>query len=161
LPDPMSTAWDQWLVELARAYRRAMQRHPALATWGVTHFEPRVAVPELLERILLVLSRAGFRDAALVGSYNAYVGSVVGWVGLELIADDPELGSDPEQLEASVRDLSAENYPTIVANLDRVADRAIAFRWHGGVSRPMDEAFEFALSTWIDGLRGRLASPET
>lgn len=159
LPDPTSTPWDEWLMESARTYRRAMQAHPALASWGVTHFESSVPVPDLLERMVLVLSQAGFRDADLVGAYNAYLGSLIGWVGLELIADDPELGSDPDRLAASVRELSATDYPTIVANLDRLADRAIAFRWHGGQSRPMDEAFEFALATWIGGLRRQLPSP--
>jgi TetR/AcrR family transcriptional regulator, tetracycline repressor protein len=160
LPDPMSTPWDEWLIETARAYRRAMQLHPALAAWGVTHFEARVSVPDFVERVVSVLARAGFRGPELVGAYNAYVGSLIGWVGLELIADDPELGSDPERLEASVHELSADAYPTVVANLEHLADRAIAFRWHGGVSNPLDDAFEFALATWIDGLRERRRSRE-
>ena len=137
-----------------------MQAHPALAAWGVTHFEARVSIPDFLERVVFVLDRAGFRGAELVGAYNAYVGSLVGWVGLELIADDPELGSDPEQLEASVHELSADDYPTVVANLEYLADRAVAFRWHGGVSNPLDDSFDFALTTWIEGLRQRLASRE-
>lgn len=157
LPD-LATPWDEWLIETARAYRGAMHVHPALATWGVTYFEARVSVPDFLERVVSVFSRAGFRGAELVGAYNAFVGSLIGWVGLELIADDPELGSDPERLQASLHELSPDDYPTVVANLEHLADRAIAFRWHGGVSNPLDDAFDFALTTWIEGLRQRLAS---
>jgi len=153
IPDPLSTPWDEWLLEFARAYRRAMQAHPALASWAVTHFEPRVSVPEVLERVAFVLSAAGFRDAQLAAAYNTYLGSLVGWVGMEMIAEDPELGSDPEQMEESVHALSADDYPTIVANLDHFADRAFTFRWHGGISHPLDGAFEFAVVTWIEGLR--------
>ena len=156
IPDPASTVWDEWLVETARAYRRAMQAHPALATWAVTHFEARVPVPYFLERVVSVLSGAGFRGAQLVAAYNAYLGSLVGWIGMELISEDPEVGSDPEQMKASIDDLSAERYPTIVANLDNLADRAFTFRWHGGVSNPLDDAFEFALATWVEGLRAML-----
>jgi len=83
VPDPASTSWDEWLIETARAYRKAMHAHPALATWAVTHFEARVSVPDFLERVAGVLSRAGFREAQLASAYNAYVGSLVGWIGME------------------------------------------------------------------------------
>jgi AcrR family transcriptional regulator len=156
IPDPASTSWDEWLVETARAYRRSMQAHPALATWAVTHFEARVPAPDFLEQVTGVLFRAGFRGVRLAAAFNAYLGSLVGWIGMELIADDPELGSNPEEMRASVDELSAEDYPTIAAHLDHLADRAFAFRWHGGVSNPLDDAFEFALATWITGLRGML-----
>ena len=156
LPDPVSTPWDEWLIETAHAYRRAMQQHPALAVMGCHALRSAgAASPTPGASGGPCLPAPAFAAPDLVGAYNAYVGSLVGWVGLELIADDPELGSDPERLEASVHELSADAYPTVVANLEHLADRAIAFRWHGGVSNPLDDAFEFALATWIDGLRQR------
>src|SRR5690349_390062 len=159
IPDPASTPWDEWLAETARAYRRAMHAHPALATWAVTHFEAAVPVPNFLEQVTGVLARAGFRGPRLAGAFNAYLGSLVGWVGMELIPDDPELGSNPQQMRASVHALSAEDYPTIVGHVDHLADRAFAFRWHGGVTNPLDDAFEFALATWITGLQGMVLPP--
>ena len=58
-PDPVSMAWDEWLTESARAYRRVMKQHPDLAAWAVTHLEASVPVPEFLERIgFLPYSRA-------------------------------------------------------------------------------------------------------
>jgi AcrR family transcriptional regulator len=158
LPDPRSTPWDEWLAHAAHAYRRAMRAHPAVAAWAVTHMHSRVTTPDRTEEFLLVLSRAGFRDDRLTAAYNMFLGSMVGWVGVELIADDPELGWDPEQLEAGVRALSADDYPTIVANLDHLTNRAFSIRWQGGVSNPLEESFDFALGTWIEGLRQQLAT---
>jgi AcrR family transcriptional regulator len=156
LPEPDALPWDEWLAAMARSYRDAMKAHPTLAQVAVTHFDAEVTVPDQLERVVRVLDRAGFHRADLAGAYNAFIGSLGGWVGLEMIPEDPEQGLSPERMEASVRDLAPERYPTIVANLDHLADRAFTFRWHGGATRPMDDAFEFALATWIEGLRAVL-----
>ena len=153
LPDPEGLEWADWLRALAHAFRGAMHEHPALAAFAVGHLEAGVAVPETLEALTLVLAQAGFRGPALTGAYNTYLGSLIGWVALELIPDDPEIGFDPEAMEASVRELPSEPYPTLDAQRELLADQAFAFRWHGGVSRPMDDAFAFALETWIGGLR--------
>lgn len=156
LPDPHTTPWDEWIAEFVRAYRRAIQAHPAMATWAVTHHEARVRTPHELERLLFVLSRAGFRDARLSWAYSTIMGSMVGWVGVELIADDPDLGTDPEQMEASVHSIDADAYPTIAGAVPHLANQAFGFRWEGGITNPLDDAFEFALAAWIDGLRRQL-----
>jgi AcrR family transcriptional regulator len=157
LSDPSTTPWDEWLADAARAYRRGMQLHPAMAAWAVTHVEPNVTAPGALEQIAAVLAGAGFRGEALAGAYNAYVGTLVGWVGIELIPDDPDLGSDPVLMEMAVRGLRPEAAPTVVANLDDFANRTIGFRWQGGDANPLDDAFEFVVTTVLDGLRVRLA----
>jgi hypothetical protein len=146
-------------MENGRAYRRAMKSHPDLAAWVVTHLEASVPVPGYLEQMVVVLSRAGFRDTSLVAAYNTYLGSLCGWVGMELIRADPDLGWDPERMQASVGELTADEYPMIVANLDELADSAFTFRWRTGIDNPLDEAFEFALSTWVEGLRSMLSRP--
>jgi len=153
LPDPSSVHWDDWLRAFAYAYRGAMQEHPALAAFAVGHLEAGVAVPGSLEDLVFVLTVAGFGGPALAGAYNAYLGSLIGWVGLELIPDDPEIGFDPDSMETSVRELPAKSYPTIVTHRGHLAGRAFAFRSHGGVKQPMDDAFAFGLEVWIGGLR--------
>jgi TetR/AcrR family tetracycline transcriptional repressor len=156
LPDPAGTPWDDWLVENARAYRRRMLAHPALATWAVTNLEGEVPLPSYLEQLLGVLAGAGFRDADLVAAYNTYVGSLLGWVGLELIRADADHGADPEALQASIAALDADEHPTIVGHLDGLTNRAFTFRWETGVENPLDDAFEFALATWVKGLAAKL-----
>ena len=159
LPDPDVTPWDEWLVANARAYRRAMMAHPALATWAVTHMEGVVPLPDYLERMLAVLAGAGFRDAALAAAYNTYLGSLLGWVGLEMIRADADHGANPEALQSSIGELTVGDHPTIVGHLDHLADKAFTFRWRTGTENPLDEAFEFALATWVKGLAAQLDDP--
>ena len=156
LPDSDAPAWDEYLRALAVSYRRGMQRHPAVATWSVTHFEAGVPVPDLLEQLLGVLAGTGLEGEELAAAFSAFVGSVVGWTGLEMIAADPDVGSDPERFHTSMSSLSGDSYPHIVANLDHLADRSITFRWHGGATHPLDAAFDFALEMWIEGIRARV-----
>jgi AcrR family transcriptional regulator len=159
VPDPHTVSWEVWLAENARAYRRAMMAHPALASWSVTHLEAAVPEPVLIERILGVLSSAGFDGAELAGAFNAYLGSLIGWVGLELIRADAEHGADPDGLRASIAELKADEHPLVVANLDHLVNRAFTFRWSTGADNPLDDAFEFALATWIEGLAARRRGP--
>jgi AcrR family transcriptional regulator len=156
LPDVETTPWDEWLIALARAYRDLLHAHPFLAALAVTRFEPEVVTPEAFELIIRALSRAGFEGPALTGAYNTLIGSLGGWVGMELLDGDSLDAFDPERMEASVRALTADDYPAIAANVEHLADQAFTFRWHGGRSNPLDDAFEFALQTWIGGLRAQL-----
>ena len=136
-----------------------MLAHPALATWAVTHLEAQVPLPAYLERLLGVLAGAGFRDAGLAAAFNGYLGSLLGWVGLEMIRADADHGANPEAMQASIGELTAEDHPTIVGHLDHLTDKAFTFRWRTGVENPLDEAFEFAVSMWVKGLAAQLDTP--
>ena len=62
---------------------------------------------------------------------------------MEMIRDDPDLGSNPERMQASLRELMADDYPTIVANLEHLADRAFTFHGEAGsLFQPPDDALE-------------------
>ena len=157
LPDPAEAQWDEWLARLARDYRAVMHQHRDLAAWVATHPYGRVTAPRMTEMILSVLERAGFREARLACAFNAYVGSMVGWVATELIRADGDQGDDWEQrYEQEVRSLSKDDYPTIANNIDELADAVFSLRWHGGADRPLDASFAFALEIWLDGLRAML-----
>jgi len=134
-----------------------MHQHPDLAAWVASHFYGRVTAPRMTEMILLVLERAGFRGSQLTCAFNAFVGSLVGWVATELIQVDGDLDDDWEdRYEQQVRALSGDDYPTIVNNIDHLADEVFSLRWHGGADRPLDASFAFALEVWLNGLRAML-----
>ena len=128
LPDPAEVQWDEWLPRLARDYRAVMHQHRDLAAWVATHPYGRVTAPRMTEMILSVLEHAGFRDARLASAFNAYVGSMVGWVATELIRADGDQGDDWERrYEQEVRSLSRDDYPTIANNIDELADAVFSF----------------------------------
>lgn len=155
LPDHGAVAWDEWLATLACAYRAAMHRHPNLASYVATQAYARVTAPRLTEAILSALARGGFAGDELATAFNAFVGSVVGWVGAELssIGDFGEGWSSA--YESQVLALPADEFPTIAAHLPALADRVFSLRWTSGAVQPMERSFVLALELWLDGLRSR------
>ena len=110
VPDPASMTWSDWLARVARAYRHVLHRHPNLAALVGSQLIVSPPAARLVEQILFVLQRAGFEGAALANAYNTYVGSLVGWVSVELSADPGEAGEGwQEEFAATVRDLPAED----------------------------------------------------
>jgi AcrR family transcriptional regulator len=159
-PPVASGPWQEWLRAVARSYRATLHRHPNVAALVASQLTVSVLSLGLSAAILDVLHAAGFTGDALNHAYNAYVGSVVGWVSVELSANPNEHDPDwQRQFSESLTSLAQDHYPIIAANLDALADRAFALRWHGGSERPLDAAFEAALDVWIDGLAARLPAP--
>jgi hypothetical protein len=116
-------------------------------------------VPDQHELLLRTLHRGGFRGSTLVGAHNAWLGSLVGWVAVELCSAPRTISLD-DSYEASIRALPASHYPTVTENLDHLLGQAIGFRWKSGTEAPLDEAFEAALAVWIAGLHALLATDQ-
>jgi TetR/AcrR family transcriptional regulator, tetracycline repressor protein len=157
VPEPGSTDWREWVAAVAHEYRRVLHAHPNVAPLVAAQVLVSPPTIDLMEAILAVLAGAGFRGDGLAGAYNAIVGSVVGWVSVELAV--APTGPDPWQDEfaRTVRTLDPATHPTIAANADVLADQAFALRWHGGRERPLDAAFDAAVRVWTDGLGAALA----
>lgn len=160
LPAADPVDWRTWLGDLAHEYRRVLSAHPAIAGVAATQLLVSPRSLDLVEPVLEVLARAGFTGRLLVGAYNAFVGSLIGWVSLEL-ASARSLGGprDSDWREAfatTLAELDPGTYPTLVAHRDVLADQAFTLRWHGGIERPMDASFEMVVQVWLDGLAATL-----
>ncbi len=156
VPEPASMRWDVWLALAAHEYRRALHAHPNTA---VLALYPLLTAPTFVEAMLTTLHGGGFRGPALADAFNAFTGSVAGWVAVELSAG----GGEPDQrwraeFEARVRGLPPSEFPTIASNLPDLADEVFTLRWHGGNEKPLDRSFEAALEVWLTGLRSLLRS---
>jgi TetR/AcrR family transcriptional regulator, tetracycline repressor protein len=151
-PDPEATPWDDWLREVAHSYRRALHRHPHVGSLVASQLTADVLALDLPEAILAVLAHAGFAGSALADAYNAYVGSVVGWVSVELSGNPAATDDWQQEFAGTLRSLPADRFPTITSHLDVLEDQVIALRWHGGAERAMDHSFAVALDVWIAGL---------
>ena len=157
LLDPGLVSWQQWLRQAAREYRRVLHRHPNLGPLVGTQLT--VSVPGLLvvETILTVMEGAGFRGEALADAYNTYVGSLIGWVSLELCANPQDAEQDwYDEFAEAVHALEPDSFPVIASNREHLEDALFALRWHGGAERPLDRSFNFALEAWIEGLAAQL-----
>lgn len=158
--DPEPGSWKEWLRQASREYRRAVHAHPNLAPVLVSQLVVNAPATRLVETVLAVLEGAGFAGESLAQAFNAYVGSLVGWVSVELAASPPDIGEDWQDAFASaVLGLRAEEFPVIAANREYLADSVFTLRWHGGAERPLDASFEAAVEVWIEGLATQLGRP--
>ena len=153
--DVADLVWTEALPEFARRYRVVAHRHPAIARLFATELLVTQPVPDQHELLLQILSRGGFRGRTLVAAHNAWLGSLVGWVAVELCSE-PRTISPDDNYEQSIRELSPSDYPTVAENLDLLLGQAIGFRWHSGAVTPLDDAFEAAVTVWIAGLQALL-----
>ncbi len=150
VPSDVGTPSREWLGAVARAYRRVLHRHPHLAPLVASQVLLSLPTLGLVDSILGVLASMGFTGPALARAYNCYVGSVVGWVSVEL-ARAPD-GDWVSSFEDAVRRPDPARFPNIADNVAVLADQAIALRWHDGAQRPLDDAFEASVEIWLDGL---------
>jgi TetR/AcrR family tetracycline transcriptional repressor len=152
--------WRIWLKEFFRRYRAAVQSHPNIAPLIGARLVSNAGVSHtMIERILSVLSSAGFRGDQLVHAYNAVIAVQVGFVTLEMAPtpeDDPE--SWAAHMKASLRGIDATQYPVLAANIARMENRAFIVRWQNGTKVPLDESFELFIDIAVRGLEQRLTT---
>ncbi len=150
VPDPRSMRWDAWLRHAAYEYRAALHAHPNTA---VLSLYPLVTAPAFVEAMLTALQRGGFEGPTLAAAFNAFSGSVAGWVAIELSTAAGEADQKWQaEFEERVRSLPQNDFPTITGNLPDLADEVFTLRWHGGAERPLDASFDAAVEVWMAGL---------
>ena len=147
--------WQAWLIDTGRAMRVAMHRHPNFATvLGSQIAVDMTTATPFIEAVLGVLREAGFHEDDIVPAYNAYTGTVIGWVSVELSAEPQATGRDEhwqvtfrEQLES----LSSIRFPNVSRSMPKLANQAFMTRWESGKSNPMDASYDFLLAALVAG----------
>ena len=153
-PPDVDADWRDELRKLFRRYRDAVRRHPNIAqVIGAQLVSNESLSPVLVDRLLALLENAGFRGVRLLNAYNVAIAAMVGFVTLEL---SPLPEDDPVQWakahEARLRDVSADDCPTLARHLPKFADRAFVVRWSSGTEQPLDASFEAWVAVVVEGL---------
>jgi TetR/AcrR family tetracycline transcriptional repressor len=152
--------WAHWIRTLFHRYRDSLRCHPNVAPLLGAQLVSNAGVdPALVERALSALDAAGFQGETLVDAYNAVIAAMLGYVTLELAPlpiDDPYGWA--ESFERKIRSLSPSEYPHLVANLSRLANRAFIVRWKSGMEAPLAGGFNLYVEALIGGLRCQIAS---
>lgn len=152
--------WQDWLRELFRRYRKAVQQHPNVAQLVGAQLVSNASLsPLLIDRILAVLLDAGCDEARLVEMYNVVIASMVGFATLEfapLPTDD--LSTWANQLQEKVHAIRALEYPTLARHLPALANHAFIVRWQSGSDVPLDSSFEAFVEVAIAGIERVLAN---
>jgi TetR/AcrR family tetracycline transcriptional repressor len=157
LPDQRDVTWQDWIRAMAREVRQAMRRHPNLAQVIGTELVPTTRAMPFIERVLSVLTAAGFDDERLPAAYNSVIGFAIGWPTLELSTEPA--GQDPswkEGFASELDDLNPLAFPVLVRALPTLRNSAYMLRWDSGATEPLDSSFEFALDILVTGLSAHL-----
>ena len=152
---PTSCAdWRDWLRKLFHQYRAAVQQHPNIAPLiGASILSGGGISVEMIERILTVLSAAGFRDDQLLDAYNVVVAAQVGFVTLELAALPLEdIVSWAEKHRRQLSTIDVLRYPMLGRYLPAFANKAFLLRWSNGTEVPLNSSFEKFVEVIISGL---------
>jgi AcrR family transcriptional regulator len=147
--------WTVWLKDLFGRYRKAVQRHPNLAALMGAQMVSNAGVnPVLVEKILAVLSAAGFKDERLVRAFNSVVAVMTGFVTIEF-ATAPTEDRDrwAAELKRAIHAVDAREHPVLARNLPRLANRAFIVRWQNGIDVPLDDSFETYIDVAVKGLK--------
>lgn len=154
LPEHL-TEWRDWMVEVARRYRRSAHRHPNVARMVSVERARNTDALTIPDALVGKLSELGL-GPQMVHAYNALMGAVQGFVVLEL-AMIAEPG--PQAIDSAERDLralDAERFPHITAHFDEMANRALSVRWTDAAQHPLDDSFEFLIKVLLDGLAAQM-----
>jgi TetR/AcrR family tetracycline transcriptional repressor len=147
--------WGDWIRTLFHQCRDSLRHHPNVAPLLGAQLVSNAGVdPALVERALAALTEAGFRGERLVDAYNAVIAAMLGYVTLELSpvpVDDPYGWA--KEFEHKIRNLSPREYPHLMTNLGRLANRAFVVRWQSGMDVPLPGGFNLYVEALIEGLQ--------
>lgn len=152
-PDVPARHWQHWLREMFGRYRATVRRHPNVAPLIGAQLVSNASLDfDLIERLLQVLSSAGFTGAHLVAAFDVVIAAQVGFVTLEF-APVPEDGETwANGMQASIQSVDGARHPLLAANLNRMANRSFMLRWQSGTEIAMDGSYRAYIDTVIAGL---------
>ncbi len=150
--------WKEWLKQLFRNYRQAIRAHPNVAPLIGVQLVSNASVDlNMIESILRTLSKAGFADEELLETYNAVIGTMVGFTTQEFAMVPKEEANDwaaaMQRVVASVDDV---RYPILARNIGDFANKAFILRWQNGAESPLDSGFEAFIDAVVSGFEARL-----
>jgi len=156
-PDP-DLQWQAWLRAFAEKVRGVMHAHPnvvPLVTGEI--LSSNSGEFHLVEPVLAALVRAGFSPSNAALAYNAYIGAVLGFVGMEVaMPPTDDLANWKLATRGAITNADAELYPTLVQLRPELINRAFGVRWESAPEQPLDESFVALmriLTTGLESLR--------
>lgn len=159
---PRRCRWQDWVRELMSHYRAALHKHPNVAPLLSAQLVSNAGVSmEIANALVGVLSSAGFADQSLVYAYNAILGAMIGWVGLELAPKDLTSGDAAEtidKLRNRLDNLDLASGAALLAHREILFNRAFVLRWDNGATNPLDDSFDAFVEALVAGIEVTLTS---
>jgi len=147
--------WRQWLRLLFEGQRAVVRRHPNIGPLLSSQLLSNAGMDlDFVEKILLVLERAGFKDEKLLEAFDVVIAGALGFVAMEFAAAPAD---DEASFKAQIQDRLAEadedRFPLIARHRERLSNRHFIVRWENGSAVPLDSSFDAFVYTIVEGLR--------
>jgi TetR/AcrR family transcriptional regulator, tetracycline repressor protein len=162
-PRKLATAtWQERIEVIARMFRSALHRHPNLAKLVGTQLTTNAATQlETFEHLLAALVESGLSDDEVLFHFDALLGSIVGFVVLELSGAPKSGQAEWKEAVAKQRELIDEQqHPQLDRFRESLPDH-LSFRTEGGAEAPLDASFKVLITLLISGIESTVSSGKT
>ncbi len=161
-PEHATASWQERIETIARKFRVVLHRHPNLAKLIGTQLTTNAASHlETFEHLLAALVESGLRDDEVLCHFDALLGSMVGFVVLEL-STGPKSGQ-AEWKEAVVKQresIDEQQHPQLHRFKESLAHH-LSFRTESGVEARLDDSFAVLITLLISGIETTVRTRKT
>jgi AcrR family transcriptional regulator len=155
LPPPYHHGnWKLWIRELFERYRYQIRQHPNVAPLVGIQLVSNASIDfDMIERIILVLSDAGFSDIKIPAAFNVVIGAMVGYTTQEF-ALVPSSGKEEWQdsMQQTIKSVNATKYPNTARLINSMCNNTFILRWDNGIDAPLDDGFNMFVDSVVYGL---------
>ena len=147
--------WKQWIRNLFESHRDVVRQHPNIAPLLASQLLSNAGTDfVLVEKILIVLDRAGFSDENILKAFDVVIAGALGFVAMEYAAvpEDDE-GEFQGRIRRRIDEMDDGDFPMIARHRNALRNRHFILRWENGSTVPLDASFEAFTYTIVEGLR--------
>ncbi len=158
-PKRATATWQERIATIAKMFRSQLHRHPNLAKLIGTQLTTNAATQlETFEYMLGALVESGLETDEVLCHFDALLGSMVGFVVLEL-SSAPKSGQ-AEWKEAVVNQresIDEKQHPQLHRFRESLADH-LSFRTEGGAEARLDGGFNALIAVLISGIESTVST---
>lgn len=147
------SGWQSQVIAIGQSFRHDLHRHPNLAQLVGTQLTTNaVSHDETFEHLLGALIESGLRDEALLEHFDAVVGSVVGYVVIELgCPPDDGRAEWSEAVRERSQSINKSTHPNLYGVRNEIG-KHFGFRSVNGSHIPLDGGFATLLKLLVIGI---------
>lgn len=159
-PKQVAATWQQRVTKFACLFRKELHRHPNLAKLIGTQLTTNAAAQlDTFEYLLTGLIDAGLNDKDVLTHFDAVLGSIVGFVVVELSRAPKSGQAEWKEAVAKQRESIDEQQHPQLHRFKHSLARHLSFRTEGGAEAPLDDSFRVLTTLLISGIEATVSTP--
>jgi TetR/AcrR family transcriptional regulator, tetracycline repressor protein len=159
-PKQATATWQERIAKFARLFRKELHRHPNLAKLIGTQLTTNAAAQlDTFEYLLTALVDSGLNEDDVLTHFDALLGSIVGFVVVELSRAPKSGQAEWKEAVAKQREsIDEQQHPQLHRFKDSLAHH-LSFRTQGGAEAPLNDSFRVLTALLISGIEATVSTP--